>query len=77
MLSVLLLRGPQTPGELKGRTERIVRWQSLAEVEQVLAELIDRGYVRRLERRPGQKEERFAQLLGGEPDASDSRGAGG
>ena len=71
VLSVLLLRGPQTPGELKGRTERIVRWQSLADVEQVLAELIERGYARRLERRPGQKEERFAQLLGGEPDGSE------
>jgi hypothetical protein len=70
VLSVLLLRGPQTPGELKGRTERMVQWPSLAEVEQVLTELIDRGYATRLERRPGQKEERFAQLLGGEPDGS-------
>ncbi len=68
VLSVLLLRGPQTPGELKGRTERIVQWQSLADVEQVLAELIDRGYALRLERRPGQKEERFAQVLGGGTD---------
>lgn len=70
VLSVLLLRGAQTPGELKGRTERIVQWQSLADVEQVLAELIDRGYALRLERRPGQKEERFAQMLGGSADAS-------
>ncbi|HEX3803229.1 MAG TPA: YceH family protein [Solirubrobacteraceae bacterium] len=65
VLSVLLLRGPQTPGELKGRTERVVDWSSLAAVEQVLSELIERGYAQRLERRPGQKEERFAQLLGG------------
>ncbi len=71
VLAVLLLRGPQTPGELKGRTERIVRWQSLADVEQVLTELIERGYARRLERRPGQKEERFAQVLGGAPDTSE------
>src|SRR6201996_7593788 len=71
VLSVLLLRGPQTPGELKGRTERMVQWQSLADVEQVLGELIDKGYARRLERRPGQKEERFAQLLGGDPDGSE------
>jgi uncharacterized protein YceH (UPF0502 family) len=64
VLAVLLLRGPQTPGELKGRTERIVDWPSLAEVEQVLEQLIERGYAQRLERRPGQKEERFAQTLG-------------
>lgn len=64
VLAVLLLRGPQTPGELKVRTERVVQWPSLAEVERVLAELIERGYAQRLERRPGQKEERFAQLLG-------------
>jgi uncharacterized protein len=72
VLSVLLLRGPQTPGELKGRTERIVQWQSLGNVEQVLAELIDRGYAQRLDRRPGQKEERFAQVLGGGADVSAS-----
>ena len=65
VLAVLLLRGPQTPGELKGRTERIVQWPSLAEVDLVLAALIERGFVHRMDRRPGQKEERFAQLLGG------------
>jgi uncharacterized protein len=65
VLSVLLLRGPQTPGELKGRSERVVDWPSLDAVERVLSELIERGYAQRLERRPGQKEERFAQLLGG------------
>lgn len=65
VLCVLLLRGPQTPGELKGRTERMVRFDSLAEVEAVLAELGEKGYARRMERRPGQKEDRFEQLLGG------------
>jgi uncharacterized protein YceH (UPF0502 family) len=65
VLAVLLLRGPQTPGELKARTERIVQWPSLAEVDLVLAALIERGFAQRLDRRPGQKEERFAQLLGG------------
>jgi uncharacterized protein len=67
VLAVLLLRGPQTPGELKSRTERIVQWPSLAEVELVLAALIERGFVWRMDRRPGQKEERFAQVLGGAP----------
>src|ERR1700678_2630971 len=47
-------------GELKGRSERVVDWGSLTAVEQVLSELIERGYAARLERRPGQKEERFA-----------------
>jgi len=65
LICVLLLRGPQTPGELKGRTERMVRFDSPAAVEQVLGELIDRGYAQRLDRQPGQKEERFVQLLGG------------
>jgi uncharacterized protein len=68
VLGVLLLRGPQTPGELKGRTERMVSFASPAEVEVVLRQLIDRGYAVRLERRPGQKEERYAQLLGGASD---------
>jgi uncharacterized protein len=65
VLAVLLLRGPQTPGELKGRTERMAQIGSLSEVDGVLGVLIERGYARRLERRPGQKEDRFEQLLGG------------
>jgi uncharacterized protein YceH (UPF0502 family) len=69
VLAVLLLRGPQTSGELRGRSERVVDWPSLAAVEQVLDQLIERGYAARLERRPGQKEERFVQLLGGETQA--------
>jgi uncharacterized protein YceH (UPF0502 family) len=66
LLAVLLLRGPQTPGELRLRTERMAPLQSPADVERVLGVLVDRGYATRLERRPGQKEERFAHLLGGE-----------
>jgi uncharacterized protein len=65
VLAVLLLRGPQTPGELKGRTERLASLASLDDVERVLAALSDRGYARRLGRRPGQKEDRFEHLLGG------------
>jgi uncharacterized protein len=66
LLAVLLLRGPQTPGELKGRSDRMASITSLSEVERVLSVLADRGYVRRLGRRPGQKEDRFEQLLGGD-----------
>jgi uncharacterized protein YceH (UPF0502 family) len=65
VLAVLLLRGPQTPGELKGRSERMHAFATLEEIEEVLTTLGQRGYVRRIARRPGQKEDRFEQLLGG------------
>jgi uncharacterized protein YceH (UPF0502 family) len=65
ILTVMLLRGPQTPGELKGRTDRLHSFGSLAEVEETVARLIERGYAERVERRPGQKEDRFGHLLGG------------
>jgi uncharacterized protein len=71
LLCVLLLRGPQTPGELKNRTERMAQFGTLDDVERVLGELNERGYAERVPRRPGQKEDRFRQLLGGgETDAS-------
>ncbi len=69
VLAVLLLRGPQTHGELKGRTERMAPMSSLEEVDRVLGVLIDRGYARRLGRRPGQKEDRFQHLLGDTAEA--------
>jgi uncharacterized protein len=65
VLAVLLLRGPQTPGELKQRTERLAPLGTLADVDRVLTELGARDYAHRLARRPGQKEDRFEQLLGG------------
>src|SRR3954464_8571167 len=68
VLTVMLLRGPQTPGELKGRTERLHPFGSLAEVEETIRRLIERGYAERVDRRPGQKEDRFGQLLGGAGD---------
>jgi uncharacterized protein YceH (UPF0502 family) len=68
VLAVLLLRGPQTPGELNQRSERMAPIPTLAEVERVLGELGQLGYATRLERRPGQKEDRYAQLLGGAGD---------
>jgi uncharacterized protein len=66
LLTVLMLRGAQTPGELKQRADRLHRFGSLGEVESTLQELIGRELVARLPRRPGQKEERYAQLLGGD-----------
>src|SRR5438309_5072975 len=72
VLAVLLLRGPQTPGEIKARTERMASFDALADLERVLAGLGERGYVRRLARRPGQKEDRFEQLLGGADEGSET-----
>ena len=66
LLGVLMLRGPQTVGELKQRTERLHRFGSIAEVAETLDGLTQRELVARLERRPGQKEERWRQLLGGD-----------
>jgi len=66
LLAVLMLRGAQTPGELKQRVDRLYAFRSLADVEATLDRLIDRELVRRLQRRAGQKEERYEQLLGGE-----------
>jgi uncharacterized protein len=71
ILGVLLLRGPQTPGELKARTERMADIASLADVERALDVLAERGYARRAPRRPGQKEDRFEQLLGGVPEETE------
>jgi uncharacterized protein len=68
VLAVLMLRGPQTPGELKSRTERLYPFPSLEDVEAVVGRLIERELAARLPRRPGQKEERYAQLLGGDED---------
>ena len=65
LLAVLMLRGAQTPGELKQRSERLHGFESLVAVEEALEGLIERGWVRREERRPGQKEGRYSQLLGG------------
>jgi uncharacterized protein YceH (UPF0502 family) len=64
VLGVLMLRGAQTVGELKQRSERLHKFGSIAEVAQTLEGLAQREFVERLERRPGQKEERWRQLLG-------------
>jgi hypothetical protein len=66
VLAVLMLRGVQTPGELKGRTERLQGFADLAAVHEVLERLIGRGFVIRHPRRPGQKEDRYEQVLGGD-----------
>jgi uncharacterized protein YceH (UPF0502 family) len=68
VLCVLMLRGPQTPGELKQRTDRLHPFADLAAIHETLRRLIDRELVMQLPRRPGQKEERYAQRLGEDVD---------
>ena len=68
VLCVLLLRGPQTPGELRGRTERMYQFDDLSVVESALHRLMEREppLVMKLARQPGTKESRYAHLLSGE-----------
>ena len=68
VLCVLLLRGPQTPGELRGRTERMYRFEALDDVQSTLQRLTDRQprLVRVLPRQPGTKESRYMHLLAGD-----------
>jgi uncharacterized protein YceH (UPF0502 family) len=73
VMCVLMLRGPQTPGELKQRAERMHPFADLGSVHATLERLIGRDLVACLGRRPGQKEDRYAQLLE-DADAAD-RGA--
>jgi uncharacterized protein YceH (UPF0502 family) len=68
VLCVLLLRGPQTGGEIKGRTGRLYKFDSLNEVHETLGRLEEYGFVGCLPRQPGRKESRYIQLLSGEPE---------
>ena len=74
ILCVLLLRGPQTPGELRGRTERMFQFNDLSEVQAVLQRLIQRegSLVKMLARQPGTKEARYAHLLCGEVEGAEA-----
>ena len=71
LLCVLLLRGPQTPGELRGRTERLHRFEEIADVLAGLQKLMEREppLVAMLPRQPGTKESRYAHLLSGAVEA--------
>ncbi len=71
IVCVLLLRGPQTPGELRTRTERLCKFQDIHQVESTLDQLMQRDdgpFVAKLPRVPGKRETRFAHLFGGEID---------
>jgi uncharacterized protein YceH (UPF0502 family) len=72
LVCVLLLRGPQTPGELRSRTQRLCRFSDVGEVEACLEALADREdgpFVVRLAREPGKRESRYAHLFSGEVES--------
>jgi uncharacterized protein len=73
VVCVLLLRGPQTPGELRGRTERMFRFETLDDVQSAIQKLMDRqpSLVRVLPRQPGTKESRYMHLFSGDVSADD------
>ena len=80
LLAVLMLRGAQTPGELKQRVERLYPYGSTEDVEKALDALAAEGLVERLPRRPGQSQDRWQQLLGGggpRPEAAASAAGDG
>jgi hypothetical protein len=79
VLCVLLLRGPQTPGELRGRAERLHRFETLDDVQSALQKLMQRepALARVLPRQPGTKESRYAHLLSGDVVEEVPPGRGG
>lgn len=69
IVCVLLLRGPQTPGELRTRTNRLCEFSDVQQVESVLGQLVEKGHVAQLPREPGKRESRYIHLFGSEvPD---------
>jgi len=75
VLCVLLLRGPQTAGEIKGRTARLCNFESLDEVQETLGHLEEYDFARRLPRQLGRKESRYIHLLCGEPQIAEEETA--
>src|SRR5689334_8370384 len=75
VMCVLMLRGPQTPGELRGRTDRLYTFDDLESVESTLHKLVEMGFVKQLPRQVGYKEQRWAQLLSGDVDVEDATSA--
>jgi len=72
VLCILLLRGPQTVGEIRGRTDRLHAFDGLEAVHNTLASLSEPGFVEQCARQPGQKETRFCHRLGPVADMSES-----
>ena len=75
LICVLLLRGPQTVGELRGRSERLYTFDDLEAVESTLHRLAEMGFVKQLPRQAGFKEQRYAHLFCGDVDATEEAAA--
>jgi uncharacterized protein len=71
LLAVLMLRGPQTAGELRSRTERMHSFESGEELDRSLHGLVERGLAGALPRRPGERGQRYAHRVGGEVEAAE------
>jgi len=73
IICLLILRGPQTPGELNTNSGRLYEFESIEEVQEMLDKLAseEKPFLKQLERRPGQKEARYIHLLGGSTDWSE------
>jgi uncharacterized protein YceH (UPF0502 family) len=71
LICVLMLRGPQTPGELRGRGERLYSFEDLEGVETTLQHLAEQGMVKKLPRQAGSREARYAHLLSGDVDGAE------
>lgn len=76
VLCVLMLRGPQTIGELRGRTERLYAFEDLEGVQATLDRLSEQDLAKKLSRHAGSREPRFAQLLGGDVDLTEPPASG-
>lgn len=74
ILCILLLRGAQTMGELRARTERMYAFGDIDETAETIHSLEDMGLVRQMPRQPGQKESRFVHLMSGEVECSEASG---
>jgi hypothetical protein len=68
IICILLLRGPQTAGEIRSRTDRLYAFSSLDEVQETITNLEDMKLVEKLPRQPGRKESRYTHLLSGKPE---------
>jgi uncharacterized protein len=75
VLCVLFLRGPQTAGEIRGRTTRMHSFENLDALQETLNNLQEWGYIKRLARQPGHKESRYCHLFSGESETSDDEPA--
>src|SRR5207237_1401022 len=71
VMCVLMLRGPQTVGELRGRTERLYAFDDLEAVESTLQRLAEMDFVKKLPRQTGYKEQRWAHLLSGDVETAE------